>query len=171
NGYDVIDTETIDGRLTVSAARADGEVIDVYAYAGSYSLEISMRDISFDLQEAAEVVESAGTATVVVGDATHSLEGNCTIQGADYRFEHQAADGTTVASVEIYGVSDPPSGSAFFMEFAENEITQYVINFPMYNDNEPIVTSGGTNFGVSGELLSTIGAENAQGSFSVACAR
>ena len=169
NGYDLLQDDATNGQLSVSAASDDGEVIDVQIRGDVYSLEISRRDVSFDRQDAAELVEGPGTATVTVAGETYEVEGTCFVQGEEYRFEHYAADGTTNVTVNISTVVEPATGSAFFMQLGEGTFAQYVVNFPMGNGNEPVISIGANEFGVSGDLIDMSATGSVPGSFAVKC--
>lgn len=169
NGYDLLLDDTTNGQLSMAAVSSDGEVVDVAARGNTFTIEISRRDITFDQQDAAEVIEGTGTATINIDGDSYTVDGTCFVQGAEYRFEHSAPDGSTSASVNVYAVTEPPSGSAFFMQIGEGEFVQYIVNFPMGNGNEPTVSTGELDFGVSGELIDTMGSGTVEGSFAVEC--
>ncbi|MFP5489584.1 MAG: hypothetical protein ACLGHQ_14925 [Acidimicrobiia bacterium] len=169
NGFELLVDTTGDDRFNFVAARGD-DVLEGNHGLGGFYLSASQRDVTFERQDAAVVREGAGVATASVGPLEQQFEGTCQIQGGDYRFEATATEAT--ANVSIYAVGDqPPQGSAFVMtvDVESSEFTQYSINFPMGNDDEPQITTGESSFGVSGTWFDMIGGEPVQGSVEVSC--
>lgn len=168
NNWEVV--RSTDVMLTL--ANNDGQVLDVRANDGA-QLEISLstRNLDADRQKVAVERKGSGSADITMAGATRTVQGECLIKGSSYQFEYSAADGSVFANVQIQDANNTPTGSATFMSNAQGQFEQFSINFPMDNDNEPVVTASGDRFSVSGMFASLGGGSLSavEGKISVSC--
>ena len=167
-GWELISAD--DFRVTVVST--DGEVLDLQAEDGvGMQLEMSRRSVTSDRQRAAVETVSPGTATITLADETYTLSGECKIKGSSYGFEYTAVDGSSFAQFSIQGADDGPQGSATYQVVTGSGFNQYAINFPMYNDKEPVAQTSGKAFSVRGEFgsMGSGGMVPVPGTFAVSC--
>jgi hypothetical protein len=142
----------------VTLANSDGEVLDVRVDDRTQlELTLSRRDIAWERQQAAPERKGLGSANITMGGDTRTVSGECVIKGSNYRFEYSAQDGSANANVQIQEANTTPTGSASFMSTGQGQFAQFSINFPMGNDNEPVITASGDAFSVSGKYASMSG--------------
>jgi hypothetical protein len=167
-GYEILQDDQDGESSFLTAVSPGGDVLDVDLGDGWLMLEVSQRDVTFDRQEAAELLESAGTAIVTLGDDRFEIDGQCRIQGKDYSFEQFAGDSGVTVTAQVFAVTEPAQGSAFVMWASGNSVEQYTINFPGgVGDTE--VTTEATGYSIAGQFFSTIGSETRMGSITVMC--
>ena len=167
-GWEVISAD--ERRVTVVSS--DGEVIDVQAEDGrGMQLEMSRRSVAYDRQRAAVEQVGPGTAAITLEDQTYTLDGECRIKGSSYAFEHAATDGSSSAQVSIQSAEDGPQGSASYQVISGSGFQLYTINFPTYNNREPVTQTSAKTFSVRGDFGSMGGGTMSlvPGSFEVSC--
>ncbi len=166
------DWELIDGEGSlITVVGSNGDVIDVSVDDGlDISLTISQRSVSFDRQQAATELKSQGSATLIFNEQKTMLEGECTIKGSYYRFEHMADNGT-FASLQIDTSQVPAQGSATYQAVSDNGLDQYNLNFPTGNESEPVSSAAGNTFSVRGNFakMGSSGMAWVPGEFLVTC--
>lgn len=168
NGWEMV--RSTDVMLTL--ANRDGEVLDVRAEDGAQlEIRLSRRDLAADRQRVALERKGSGSADIAMAGATRTVTGECLIKGSSYQFEYTAPDGSVFANVQIQNANTTPVGSATFMSSGQGRFDQFSINFPMDNDNEPVVTATGDMFSVSGRFASmgSGGLSAVDGKMSVKC--
>jgi len=156
----------------MTLANSDGQVLDVRADDGAdLELRLSRRDLTAERQQAAVERKGSGSADITMAGDTWTVQGECLIKGSSYQFDYSASDGSVYTSVQIQGANSTPTGSATFMTNAAGQFNQFNINFPMNNDNEPVVTGTEHEFSVSGTFFSMAGGGVAavDGKISVDC--
>ncbi|MEQ8718400.1 MAG: hypothetical protein RIE08_12390 [Acidimicrobiales bacterium] len=171
NGYEVLDDITSglgEGGFRLSAVDGAGRVIDLDAARGAFELQQSMRDVTFDRQDAAETVESSGVATVTFDGETQTAQGECRIQGADYSFEAFGEDGGPTVTLEVFTLGDPTTGSGF-VQFIGDEIRQYAVTLTSPAAADAVVSADQMSFGISGGWSNALDFSPVEGSVSVDC--
>jgi hypothetical protein len=158
--------------MMLTLANNDGEIIDLRADDRvELAVILSQRDISAERQEVAPVRKGSGRAEFTVANDKRVVQGECLIKGSSYQFEFSAQDGSVFASVQIQNANNTATGSATFMTNAGGKFEQFNINFPMNNDQEPVVTVSSDKFSVSGVFASMGGGGMSivEGNMSVNC--
>lgn len=156
----------------LTLTNGDGQVLDVRARNGAeLEVRLSRRDIAEERQQAAPERKGPGNAEVSMAAKNWSEQGECLNKGSRYQFDYTAQDGSVSITVQMQNANTTPVGSASFMTNAGGKYEQFSINFPMDNDNEPVVTASGDSFSVSGIFFSTSGGTLAavDGSIAISC--
>lgn len=156
----------------LTLASSDGQVLDVRADDGAeLELRLSRRDLSHDRQQVAVERRGPGSAVINMDGDTRTVAGECLIKGSSYQFEYSAPDGSVFTNVQIQDANNTPTGSASFMTNSQGRFAQFSINFPMNDDNEPVVSAAGNQFSVSGMFVSMGGGSlsGVDGNISVNC--
>ncbi len=165
NGYEILSEES----NSLRAGRGEDELLEVFVGIGTFNLEFSRQDLSFDRQAAAEEIVTDGQATLVIDGDTLEFVGKCHITGEDYRFDYTSSDGTIVVSSEIYAVVDPVQASAFVMRFDSDRISQYTLDSNRESGPGPQLSFDSTGFSISGTFADLAGGQPVEGSLTVAC--
>lgn len=158
--------------MMLTLANSDGQVLDVRANDGE-ELEVSLsrRDLTSERQRAAPERKGPGRAEITMASDNRTVQGECLIKGRSYQFEYSAQDGSVLTNVQIQYANNTPTGSATFMTNTGGRFEQFTINFPMDNDNEPVVAASGDTFSVSGTFASMGGGSltTVNGNISINC--
>lgn len=159
------------GGLMLTLVTSSGDIIDVET-GDNIGVEVKMskRSVATDRQRSAAEINSRGIAHIKIDGETWNLEGDCTIKGTQYGFQHSSSDGSTTAEFSIQSADSTPYGSASLFIVGSDGARAFNTNFPLDSDLNPDVHAEGTRFSISGKFSRmTMGADPADGTFAVEC--